>query len=81
MGEKIDLAVGHYSISCKFQNVLDQKVWAFSGIYGPNINTDRISMWEELAGVASWWGVPWVIGVTLMRLDSLRRGWVRHILL
>jgi hypothetical protein len=19
-------------------------------------------MWEELAGVASWWGVPWVIG-------------------
>uniref|UniRef100_A0A2N9II99 Uncharacterized protein n=1 Tax=Fagus sylvatica TaxID=28930 RepID=A0A2N9II99_FAGSY len=60
--EKIDSAVGHYSMSCKFQNVLDHKEWAFSGVYGPHIHQERAIMWEELAGVASWWGVPWVIG-------------------
>jgi hypothetical protein len=60
--EKMDSAVGQYSISCKFRNVLDQTDWAFSGVYGPNINSERDIMWEELAGVASWWGVPWVIG-------------------
>jgi hypothetical protein len=59
--ERIDSAVGHY-ISCKFRNVLDQKDWAFFGVYGPNINRERNVMWEELAGVASWWGVPWIVG-------------------
>jgi hypothetical protein len=42
--------------------VLDQRDWAFSGVYGPNINRERLTMWEELAGVASWWGVQWVVG-------------------
>jgi hypothetical protein len=72
----IDSAVGHFSISCKFRNVLDQKDWAFSGVYGPNINRERITMWEELAGVASWWGVPWVVGgdFNAIRFPSERLG-------
>jgi endonuclease/exonuclease/phosphatase family metal-dependent hydrolase len=74
--EKIDSAVGHYSISCKFQNVLDHKEWAFSGVYGPNTNQERVIMWEELAGVASWWGVPWVTGgdFNAVRFPSERLG-------
>uniref|UniRef100_A0A2N9IF49 CCHC-type domain-containing protein n=1 Tax=Fagus sylvatica TaxID=28930 RepID=A0A2N9IF49_FAGSY len=74
--EKMDSAVGQYSISCKFRNVLDQTDWAFSGVYGPNINRERDIMWEELAGVASWWGVPWVIGgdFNVVRFPSERLG-------
>ena len=34
--EKLDVAMGHFSISCKFRNVLDHKEWAYSGVYGPN---------------------------------------------
>jgi hypothetical protein len=51
--EKIDAQVGHFSVTCKFQNVLDQKEWAFSGVYGSNADRDRLAVWEELAGVAS----------------------------
>jgi endonuclease/exonuclease/phosphatase family metal-dependent hydrolase len=74
--EKIDSAVGYYSISCKFQYVLDHKVLAFSGVYGPSMNGERIIMWEELAGVASWWGVPCVIGgdFNAVRFPSERLG-------
>jgi hypothetical protein len=74
--EKIDSAVGHYSMSCKFQNVLDHKEWVFSGVYGPHIHQERAIMWEELAGVASWWGVPWVIGgdFNVVRFPSKRLG-------
>uniref|UniRef100_A0A2N9GXK7 Reverse transcriptase domain-containing protein n=1 Tax=Fagus sylvatica TaxID=28930 RepID=A0A2N9GXK7_FAGSY len=54
----------------------DQTDWAFSGVYGPNINRERDIMWEELAGVASWWGVPWVVGgdFNVVRFPSERLG-------
>ena len=48
---------GQYSISCRFRNVHDQFEWAFSGVYGPNVDAERFILWEELAGVCSWWGV------------------------
>ena len=39
--EKIDGAVGRFSVSCKFKNVKDQFEWAFTGTYGPNSAHDR----------------------------------------
>ena len=39
--EKMDEAVGRFSVSCKFKNVEDQFEWAFTGIYGPNSAHDR----------------------------------------
>lgn len=33
--EKLEDAVGSYYVSCKFRNVADQKIWMFSGVYGP----------------------------------------------
>ena len=76
MVEKIDSAIGHYSISCKFRKVSNQKDWAFSGVYGPNINRERNVMSEELAGVASWWGVLRVVGgdFNAVRFPSERLG-------
>uniref|UniRef100_A0A2N9H333 Reverse transcriptase domain-containing protein n=1 Tax=Fagus sylvatica TaxID=28930 RepID=A0A2N9H333_FAGSY len=60
--EKIEDAVGSYSVSCKFKNVADQNVWMYSGVYGPNVDRERGLLWDELAGIRSWWGVPWVVG-------------------
>ena len=39
--EKLEEAVGRFSVSCKFKNVVDQFVWAFTGVYGPNCDRDR----------------------------------------
>ena len=33
--EKIEDAVGVFSVSCKFRSVITHQEWAFSGVYGP----------------------------------------------
>jgi hypothetical protein len=38
--ECLEEAVGSISISCKFKSILEQFVWAFSGIYGPIDNSE-----------------------------------------
>ena len=67
---------GQYSISCRFRNVQDQFEWAFLGVYGPNADAERFILWEELAGVRSWWGVPWCIGgdFNVVRFPSEKLG-------
>ena len=59
--EKVEEAVGRFSVSCKFKNVGDQFEWAFTGLYGPNLNKRRRKMWEELTGLISWWDVLWCL--------------------
>lgn len=53
--------VAQFSVSGKFQNVEDQFMQAFSGVYGPNVNNERRFMWDELSEVCSWWGVSWCV--------------------
>jgi hypothetical protein len=60
--EKIDEAVGDFLVSCRFRGVIDQFEWVFSGVYGPQIDRERSLMWDELASLASWWGIPWCVG-------------------
>jgi hypothetical protein len=62
MAEVQDCVKGQFSISCRFKKVQEQFEWAFSGVYGPNVDADRFILWEELAGIRSWWGVLWCIG-------------------
>lgn len=66
MVEKIEVAIGHFSVSCKFQNVLDQREWVFYGVYGPNVDRERLAMWEELVDLASWWISRGLLVVILM---------------
>ena len=40
MVEKIDETVGRFFVSCKFKNVVDHFVWAFTSVYGPNFDCD-----------------------------------------
>ena len=34
--EILEEAVGCFSVSCMFKNVVDQFEWEFTGVYGPN---------------------------------------------
>ena len=37
----VDEIVGRFLVSCKFTSVSDQFVWAFTGVYGPNLQRVR----------------------------------------
>nr|XP_023928567.1 uncharacterized protein LOC112039889 [Quercus suber] len=60
--DKVEEAVGRFSVSCKFENVVDQFIWAFARVYGPNSVSERRFLWEELFGLSNWWNVPWCMG-------------------
>jgi endonuclease/exonuclease/phosphatase family metal-dependent hydrolase len=60
--EKIEVYVGEFVVACSFRSVADNFSWAFAGVYGPNIDSLRSSLWDELAGLSSWWELPWCIG-------------------
>ena len=74
--EKVEEVVGRFSVSCKFKNVGDQFEWAFTGLYGPNLNKRHRKMWEKLTGLISWWEVPWCLGsdFNIIRFPSERLG-------
>lgn len=60
--EKIEECVGEFSVAVSLKNAVDQFSWAFAGVYGPNPDCDRRILWDELAGLISWWDLPWCIG-------------------
>ena len=55
---------------------IDQFDWAFSGVYGPQSDRERPLMWDELSGLASWWGTPWCVGgdFNVVRFPTERLG-------
>jgi hypothetical protein len=60
--EKVEDCVGRYTVACSLRNTDDNAVWAFGGVYGPNDDRDKTDLWVELAGLMSWWEMPWCIG-------------------
>jgi hypothetical protein len=60
--EKIDVFVGEFVLACSFKSVEDDFSWAFARVYGPNMDTLRSSLWDELAGLSTWWVLHWCIG-------------------
>ncbi|KAG6633159.1 hypothetical protein CIPAW_12G029100 [Carya illinoinensis] len=60
--ERTEDFMGRYTVACSFKCVSNKFLWAFAGVYGPNPDTDRRLLWEELAGIHSWWEVPLCIG-------------------
>jgi len=74
--EKIDECVGEFTLAILFRNVEDYFSWAFAGIYGPNSDGDGRFLWDELAGLLSWWNFPWCIGraFNITRFPSERLG-------
>lgn len=56
--EKLEECLVDFIVACSSENVEDDFQSAFVGIYGPNIDSERRSMWEELAGLLSSWDLP-----------------------
>jgi hypothetical protein len=56
--ENVDVCVGEFTLAASFRNVVDRFVLAFAGVYGPNSDFDRRLLWDELAGILSWWSMP-----------------------
>ncbi|KAG6652145.1 hypothetical protein CIPAW_06G163400 [Carya illinoinensis] len=73
---KMEEFVRDYTVACSFEMVEDNFLWAFAGIYGPNVNNSRHLLWEELAGVHNWWDLPMCIGgdFNITRFPSERSG-------
>ena len=73
---KVEEAVGRFSVSCKFTSASDQFVLAFTSVYGPNLRRGNRFLWEELYGLNSWWSVPWCVGgdFNVVRFLSERLG-------
>jgi hypothetical protein len=74
--EKVDVCLGEYTLAVSFRNVVDRFVWAFAGVYGPHSDVDRRILWDELAGVFSWWSMSWCIAgdFNVTRFPSERLG-------
>ena len=47
----MEAMVGTFSISVKWQGVVDGFIWTYSGVYGPNDNNVRGHTWDELIGI------------------------------
>lgn len=54
VAEKVDECGG-------LHNVEDGYQWFFASVYGPNTNSERRGMWDELDGLCSLWNLPWCI--------------------
>jgi exonuclease III len=74
--DRVDEAIGCFSISCRFREVASGFEWVFSGVYGPNRAVERRLMWDELAGIDTMWAVPWCVGgdFNLVRYPTERAG-------
>lgn len=43
---RLEECVGDFTVACSFENVEGGFHWAFLGVYGPNIASERRSMWD-----------------------------------
>jgi len=44
--EKIGDCLDNSSVACSFRSVVDNVLWAFAGVYGPNDDFERRYFWE-----------------------------------
>ena len=59
---KLEVEVGEDVAACSFRNEVDGFEWAFARVYGPNGDSDRSLLWDELSGLMCLWNLPRCIG-------------------
>lgn len=64
--EKLEEFLGEYIVAYSFRSVEDNFLWAFFCVYGPNMDSNRSFLWDELVGLYKWWNLPLCIGEILM---------------
>ena len=74
--EKMDVIVGQFSVSVLLRGVVDDFVWACTGVYGPNEDSQRSFLWEELLQVQARWPMAWCLvgDFNIIRYPSERLG-------
>ena len=74
--EKLDVMVGQFSVSVLLRGVVDDFVWACTGVYGPNDNGQQSTLWEELSQVRARWPMAWCLvgDFNIIRYPSERFG-------
>ena len=73
---KMDVIVGKFFVNVLLRRVMDDFIWAYTGVYGPNDDTQRSFLWEELLRVRARWPMTWcVVGdFNIIRYPSERLG-------
>ena len=74
--EKLDVIAGQFSVSVLLRGMVDDFVWACTGVYGPSDDGQRASLWEELSQVCARWPMAWCIvgDFNIIRYPSERLG-------
>ena len=74
--EKIDSSIGKFSVNVLLKGVVDDFVWACLGLYGPNVDSQRGALWEELTRIHSRWNTAWCVfgDFNIIRYPSERFG-------
>jgi exonuclease III len=74
--EKVDECVGRYTLDVSLRNAYDHFLWAFGGVYGPNDDGEMRVLWDEMAGLMSWWERPGCFGgdFNVVRFPSEQSG-------
>ena len=74
--ERLEIMMGSFSVSIRWQGVGDGFIWACSRVYGPNDNMARVQMWDELVGIQQYWNVSWccIWGFNIVHFSSERLG-------
>lgn len=69
--KRVVKSIGDYLVSCSFKFMEDGFVWAFACIYGPNVDSSKRILWDEIVGLFSWWICLGVLVGILMSLGFL----------
>ena len=76
MRKKNDSAIVQFSVNVLLKGIVNDFVWACSGVYGPNDDSQWGALWEGLTRMHSRWNIAWcVIGdFNIIRYTSERFG-------
>ena len=74
--EKLDIIARQFSVSVLLRGVVDDFVWAYTGVYGPNDDGQWAALWEELSQVRARWPMAWCLvgDFNIIRYPSERLG-------
>ncbi|KAK1277805.1 hypothetical protein QJS04_geneDACA023753 [Acorus gramineus] len=75
---KVDERVGRFTVSVLLEDTITHWSWAWTGVYGPNVEDLRPHLWANLKESRARWNSPWCImgdfNVTRFPFDRNREG-------
>ena len=72
--EKLEVLVGLFSVLIQWKGVVDGFIWACSGVYGPNDNSLRGDLWDELVFISTGMFLGVVLGILTLSASLVNGG-------